>query len=87
MGPGTAVSPRDHPMDSSSRLSGGQKESIDKIETLLVHELFHFQQLVATGPDEFYALFGEKKTLLGLTIREGAAEFVANRNLDIVDLV
>lgn len=44
-----------------------------------MHELFHFQQLVAVGPDEFYALFGEKKTLLGLTIREGAAEFVAKR--------
>lgn len=54
-------------------------ESIDRMETLLVHELFHFQQLVATGPDEFYAIFGDKKTLLGLTIREGAAEFVANR--------
>ncbi len=55
------------------------RESIDRMETLLAHELFHFQQLKATGPDEFYALFGEKKTLLGLTIREGAAEFVAGR--------
>jgi tetratricopeptide (TPR) repeat protein len=55
------------------------RESINRMETLLVHELLHFQQLVATGPDEFYALFGEKKSLLGLTIREGAAEFVAGR--------
>ncbi len=55
------------------------RESIDRMETLLVHELLHFQQLKAAGPDEFYALFGEKKTLLGLTIREGTAEFVADR--------
>lgn len=55
------------------------RESIDRIETLLVHELFHLQQLKAAGPDELYALFGEKKSLLGLAIREGAAEFVAKR--------
>ncbi|MCP4248274.1 MAG: hypothetical protein GY778_14605 [bacterium] len=55
------------------------RESVDRMQTLLVHELLHFQQVRATGPDEFYALFGEKKSLLGLAIREGAAEFVANR--------
>jgi len=54
------------------------EESIGRIETLLVHELVHFQQLRATGPDEFYALFGPKKSLLGLTIREGTAEFFAD---------
>ena len=53
-------------------------ESIGRIETLLIHELVHFQQLVATGPDEFYAIFGPKKTLLALTIREGTAEFFAD---------
>jgi hypothetical protein len=50
-----------------------------RLDTLIVHELVHFQQLVATGPDEFYAIFGPKKTLLALTIREGAAEFLADR--------
>ena len=54
-------------------------ESIGRIETLLIHELTHFQQLVSAGSDEFYALFGPKKSLLGLAIREGAAEFVADR--------
>jgi hypothetical protein len=53
--------------------------SIKHLDTLLVHELTHFQQLVSVGPDEFYALFGSKKSLLGLTIREGAAEYVADR--------
>lgn len=48
------------------------------LKKLIVHELTHFQQLRATGPDEFYALFNEKKSLLGLTIREGAAEFFAD---------
>jgi hypothetical protein len=54
-------------------------ESIGHVEALLVHELLHFQQLVATGPDEFYAIFGPKRTLLALTIREGAAEFFADK--------
>lgn len=53
-------------------------ESISRLETLLIHELTHFQQLVSVGPDEFYALFGAKKSLLGLTIREGTAEFFAD---------
>ena len=55
------------------------EKSIMGLETLLVHELTHFQQLYVTGPDQFYAVFGYKKTLLNLTIREGAAEFVAQR--------
>ena len=57
-------------------------ESIGRIETLLIHELVHFQQLVATGPDEFYAIFGPKKTLLALTIREGTAEFFTDLATD-----
>ena len=54
-------------------------ESIAGLETLLVHELVHFQQLSAVGVEEFYALFAEKKTLLGLALREGTAEFIARR--------
>ena len=54
------------------------EESIGRMETLLIHELVHFQQLVATGPDAFYAIFGPKRTLLALTIREGTAEFFAD---------
>ena len=54
------------------------EESIGRMETLIIHELVHFQQLVATGPDAFYAIFGPKKTLLALTVREGTAEFFAD---------
>ncbi len=52
-------------------------ESIGHLENLLLHELTHFQQLRAAGSDEFYAVFGAKKDLLSLTIREGTAQFIA----------
>ncbi len=55
------------------------EESIGRIETLITHELVHFQQLVSAGSDAFYAIFGPEKSLLALTIREGAAEFLADR--------
>ncbi len=55
------------------------EESVDRMETLLTHELLHFQQLNTLGPDDFYSLFGDKKVLLGLAIREGTAEFVAQQ--------
>ncbi len=45
---------------------------------LLVHELVHFQQALAVGYDKYSALFGPEKNLLGLTIREGTAEFFAD---------
>ncbi len=54
-------------------------ESIGRLESLLVHELTHFQQLLAVGSDEFYAVFGAKKSLLALSIREGTAQFIAAR--------
>lgn len=54
-------------------------DSIERIETLIVHELVHFQQLVSAGSEKFYAVFGEEKSLLALTIREGTAEFIADR--------
>jgi len=50
-----------------------------KLKTMIVHELTHFQQAMAIGPEEYVALYGPKKNLLGLTIREGAAEFVTDR--------
>jgi hypothetical protein len=49
------------------------------LETMIVHELTHFQQAMAVGPDEYISLYGPKKNLLGLVIREGAAEFVADQ--------
>lgn len=46
---------------------------------LICHELVHFQQVAAVGYEKYEKLFGPEKTLLGLTIREGTAEFFANR--------
>ncbi len=46
--------------------------------TMLAHEMTHIQQVVAVGYEKYLALFGKEKSLLGLTIREGTAEFFAN---------
>jgi len=45
---------------------------------LLIHELVHFEQVVAVGYEKYKALFGPEKSLLGLCIREGTAEFFAD---------
>ena len=45
------------------------------IESTLVHEMVHIQQLAATG-EEYFAIFsGEERTLLALSIREGASTY------------
>lgn len=42
----------------------------------LVHEMVHMQQLRVLGP-RYFTIFNEERTLLALSIREGAAEFYA----------
>ncbi|UCE17266.1 MAG: hypothetical protein JSV84_10215 [Gemmatimonadota bacterium] len=54
------------------------KRPLEDKRTLLIHELVHFQQVMAVGYDKYKALFGPEKNLLGLSIREGTAEFFAN---------
>jgi len=51
---------------------------IEGRKTMIVHELVHFQQVIAVGYDKYKALFGPEKNLLGLCIREGTAEFFAD---------
>jgi hypothetical protein len=47
------------------------------LEPTLVHEMIHIQQLAATG-EQYFAIFsGEERTLLALSIREGASTFFA----------
>jgi hypothetical protein len=46
--------------------------------TMIIHELVHFQQVMAVGQEKYIALYGPEKNLLGLCIREGTAEFFAN---------
>jgi len=45
---------------------------------MLIHELIHFQQVLAVGYEKYKKIYDEEKSLLGLCIREGTAEFFAN---------
>jgi len=47
------------------------------IEPTLVHEMIHIQQLAAVGEEYFVIFSGEERTLLALSIREGASTFFA----------
>jgi hypothetical protein len=47
------------------------------VESTLVHEMIHMQQLAAVGAEYFAIFSGEERTLLALSIREGAATFFA----------
>ncbi len=58
--------------ESEASLRGG-------FTTMLVHEMVHMQQVQATGLDKYRAIFGPEKSLLALTIREGIAEYFADR--------
>jgi hypothetical protein len=46
--------------------------------TMLIHEMVHIEQVLAVGYEKYKALFGPEKSLLGLCIREGTAEFFAH---------
>jgi hypothetical protein len=48
------------------------------LASMVIHELTHFQQVMAVGMPKYQALYGPERSLLGLTLREGTAEFVAN---------
>ena len=47
------------------------------LDATLVHEMVHLQQLAAVGEAYFAIFSGEERTLLALSIREGAATFFA----------
>lgn len=52
------------------------RKVVDKSQrTYLVHELVHMNQVMVIGLDKYRAIYGEEKSLLALTIREGVAEF------------
>lgn len=42
---------------------------------LVIHETAHIQQVMAVGLEEYMLVYGPKKSLLSLAIREGTAEF------------
>lgn len=49
------------------------------ITTLLVHEMSHMQQAMAMGIEQYQAIYGPEGSLLAFTIREGVAEYMADR--------
>ncbi len=55
------------------------KKIIDPgLKTHIIHELVHLNQLYSIGSlDKYLAIYGSKKSLLAITIREGIAEFFA----------
>ena len=51
-------------------------DSDEHLLKFIIHELSHFQQVMTMGINQYGALFGQKNNMLGLCLREGAAEFV-----------
>ncbi len=49
---------------------------LEKLKTLAIHEITHFQQAMRVGPQQYQALYTQKDNMLGWVLREGAAEFV-----------
>ena len=49
----------------------------DDIAPIVVHEFAHSLQMDMQGRDAYLAIYGDKKTLLAIAVREGSADFVA----------
>ncbi len=87
--PNIMIPPTYFLIESGRGIGSGSKEGqlisveiwarpFDGKETMIVHELVHFQQAMAVGFEKYVALYGPEKSLLGLCIREGTAEFLAD---------
>lgn len=50
----------------------------DKLFGLIVHELSHFQQVMAMGFEKYVGLYSSPDNMLGLCLREGGAEFITS---------
>lgn len=53
-------------------------DSMEKLQKLIVHELSHFQQVMAMGGQKYQALYTSPDNMLGICLREGGAEFVTS---------
>ncbi|WP_224491538.1 DUF2268 domain-containing putative Zn-dependent protease [Robertkochia flava] len=53
-------------------------DDLNKLEKLMTHELSHFQQAMAMGPQKYGALYSTPNNMLGLCLREGGAEFITS---------
>lgn len=52
-----------------------ESTALKHMTELVIHETAHVQQVMAVGLDEYMLVYGPKKSLLSLAIREGTAEF------------
>lgn len=50
----------------------------DKLFSMIVHELSHFQQVMAMGFEKYVGLYSSPDNMLGLCLREGGAEFITS---------
>jgi len=53
------------------------KDRPQDVVPLVLHELAHFQQAAVQGVDVYQRIYGPKRTLLALALREGTAELIA----------
>ena len=53
-------------------------DNMDKLQNIMAHELSHFQQAIAMGGQKYGELYTSPNNMLGLSLREGGAEFLAS---------
>ena len=51
-------------------------DHLSRLKLTVVHENVHVQQYLAIGPVAYQSIYGEKQSLLAVSVREGVAEFL-----------
>ena len=54
----------------------GDADRLKGLNKLVVHENVHVQQYLAVGPDAYFEIYGDKQSVLAVSIREGVAEYL-----------
>lgn len=65
------------PARAAALTNNSSTHSLNALPHLIAHELAHYQQFTVQGLEQYRALYRGKTTLLGLAIREGSADFLA----------
>lgn len=61
---------------------GNPDREPDALTSTVVHETVHVQQALTVGMEEYFSIFGPKKSLLAFTLREGVAVFLTDMITD-----
>lgn len=51
-------------------------DHLRRLKLLVVHESVHVQQFLAIGPEAYFTIYGNKQSILAVSIREGTAEYL-----------